>query len=202
MAVIPDKTQIEIDDGNFEDIKVRGNRDAVKTLGVHQTLLGDDTVQFEKAYEKITSMCGGLKRSGLGEEATRIGILCHVLPKIMYGAETCTYSKEQVKKIQVQIDRVLLQAYKQEASFPCKLRYGRVEHGGLGGIDIGAYILGEKLSLLQHHTQEGDVVGRLMIASYHLTQMETGRINEPLFDTNYETLKGIINFEFRVRKSS
>ena len=155
--------------------------DAHKTLGVYKTTIGDDTRQFEELLTKSKRLALSVSTSKMTRQQGRLSYNMIYLPTITYCLRACTFSQEQLDKIQAPALYKFLPAMGWNRTTSRAIIHGPEELGGFNIPPLYAIQCAAKIVSMFTNIQAQTELGKLLVINTNWVQLVTG-LKTQIFD--------------------
>ena len=155
-----------------------------QTLGVHKTIIGDDTKQFMELKQKALHISQLVGVSQMTRHQARTSFHSIYLMSITYSFPACSLSEKQMQQIQAKPLEHFLPAMGWLRTTSRAMIHGPIEKGGGNIPHLYAVQCGLKIMVVLNHIRANTELGQLILININWLQLEGGRSIQ-LFQDHY-----------------
>ena len=166
---------IDQDSGEHVNIQQKESDQVHKTLGVYKNILGDDSYQFQTILDKSTKLAQLISAAHMTRQQARLAYKMIYLPTITYCFPACSFSQQQLERIQKTSLPQFLSAMGWIRNTARALVHGPISLGGLNLHPLYALQGAHKLMTILNHVRAKSELGNIIITNINWQQVLVGK---------------------------
>jgi hypothetical protein len=161
--------------------------DANKILGVYINPAGKFTTHIAYLKKKANAFATNIRSSRITVPELTTFLKTIYSPSMMYSLPAVSSNEEELSSVQTNLLGATLQKLGASSKTPTEIRHGPYELGGLNIMDLRTETGIARIKLFRDAIHSDSEVGRLILLSLKITQIEAG-IKEPILEFPQITL--------------